>query len=357
MYRESYRIILSSRKPFTQIILAYILPLSLISLASTHLSDPPFAAIMAYQSKKNVTESQVLTSVSTNISDLLASPSFLYWSYQVTYTIYSLIFSLLATSAVIQATASIYSGQELTFTKIRSVVPKMLKGLILTYFSIFLVLSTYHIIAFLVLGLSIVAFGPNTNAGISILVLVVVFYLMGLLYMTVIWQLAPTVSVLEDLNGFQAMERSKKLIEGKMVVSTIIILKMGLLHYMLQKALERMVMKGDQWSVGMGMHRLGYASVCLSLLLLLGLFERVVQTVIYFACKSYHHENVDKFELSEYLQVYTQENRDPKVEKSDIIKQLCLTIFVCIDMVSKVAIVCLWRLLFLKICVKSTFSL
>ena len=43
-----------------------------------------------------------------------------------------------------------------------------------------------------------------------------------------------------------------------------------------------------------------------SLLLLLKvfLFGLVVQTVLYFVCKSYHHENIDKSALSEHLEGY-----------------------------------------------------
>ena len=203
-------------------------------------------------------------------------------------------------------------------------------------------------VAFLVFALAavLIAFGPNTNVGMSILLVVVVLYLMGLLYMSVVWQLASTISVLEDSYGFQAMKRSNQLIKGKVGVSTLIFLNLGLLHYVLQKALERVVVNGE--SLGM-VNRVAYANVCLSLFLLLGLFERVIQTIIYFVCKSYHHERVDKLALSDHLQVYTQEYSLPlKGDNLGELKQLCLVILLCIDMVSKVVIVCLSRLLFFK---------
>ncbi|WVZ14091.1 hypothetical protein V8G54_011657 [Vigna mungo] len=38
--------------------------------------------------------------------------------------------------------------------------------------------------------------------------------------------------------------------------------------------------------------------------LLLYLFQLVIQTVLYFVCKSYHHQNIDKSSLSDHLEVY-----------------------------------------------------
>ena len=347
IYRKAYQIILPWRKIFTQIILAYILPLFFISLANTHLSNSLLPKIVD-QDKKDLAETQVPTSNHTNIFDLLSFPSASYWLLQVAYTIYSFIFSLVSTSAIVYTMACIYSGREVTFRMVTSVVPKVLKRLMLTSFTIFLVVCTYHVVAFLVFALAavLIAFGPNTNVGMSILLVVVVLYLMGLLYMSVVWQLASTISVLEDSYGFQAMKRSNQLIKGKVGVSTLIFLNLGLLHYVLQKALERVVVNGE--SLGM-VNRVAYANVCLSLFLLLGLFERVIQTIIYFVCKSYHHERVDKLALSDHLQVYTQEYSLPsKGDNLDELKQLCLVILLCIDMVSKVVIVCLSRLLFFK---------
>lgn len=351
MYREAFKIILSRRKIFTQIMVAYILPLSFISLANTLHSSSLFPKTVD-QIQKDLAETQVPTSNSTNIFDLLSSVSASYWAFQVTYTMYSFIFSLLSTSAIVYAMACIYCGQEVTFRM--SVVPKFLKRLMLTSITIFLVLCTYHVVAFLVFALVavLIAFGPNTNVGVSILLVVVVLYLMGLLYMSVVWQLASTVSVLEDSEGFQAMKRSNQLIKGKVCVSTLIFLKLGLLYYMLQKALERVVANGE--SLGT-VNRVAYVNVYLSLLVLLSLFERVIQTIIYFVCKSYHHENVDKLALSDHLQIYAQQ--DNAGDNLDVLKQLCLVILLCINMVSKVVIVCLSRLLFSRICIKSRFSL
>ena len=306
IYREAYKIILSRRKIFTQITFALILPLSFISLAHTLLSNTLFPKI-SDQNQKDLAETQVPNSNYANIFDLLSSISASYWVLQAAYTIFSFILYLLSTSAIVYTMACIYSGREVTFKLVMSVVPKVWKRLMVTFFTIFLALCTYHVVAFLVLLALVavlIAFGPNTNVGLVILSVVVVLYLMGFLYMSIVWQLASTISVLEDSCGFQAMKKSNQLIRGKVGMATFIFLKLGLVYYMLHKALERVVLQGEP--LGM-VNRVAFANVCLSLLSLLSLFERVIQTVIYFVCKSHHHENIDKLALSDHLQVYTQD--------------------------------------------------
>ena len=306
VYREAYKIILSRRRIFTQITLSLILPLSFISLAHTQLSKNLFPKI-TYQNQKNVAETQILADSSyTNMFDLLSSTFTSYSLLQTAYTIFFFILSLLSTSAIVYTTACIYSGQEVTFRMVMSVVPKVWKRLIITSWSIFQALTPNYLVAVTVIALAavLIAFGPNTNAGFVISLVVGVLYSMGFLYMSIVWQLTSTISVLEDSYGFQAMKRSNQLIRGKVGLSILILLMLGLIYYMLQKALEKVVVDGE--SLGM-VNRVAFATACLSLLLLLSLFQRVIQTIIYFVCKSHHHEKIDKLALSDHLQVYAEE--------------------------------------------------
>jgi len=48
--------------------------------------------------------------------------------------------------------------------------------------------------------------------------------------------------------------------------------------------------------------KIGVGLICTMLLSMLVLFDLVVQTVIYFVCKSYHHENIDSSCLSDHLE-------------------------------------------------------
>ena len=135
VYREAYKIILSRRRIFTQITLSLILPLSFISLAHTQLSKNLFPKITD-QNQKDVAETQIpANSPYTNMFDLLSSTFTSYSLLQTAYTIFFFILSLLSTSSIVYTTACIYSGQEVTFRMVMSVVPKVWKRLIITSWS------------------------------------------------------------------------------------------------------------------------------------------------------------------------------------------------------------------------------
>lgn len=64
------------------------------------------------------------------------------------------------------------------------------------------------------------------------------------------------------------------------------------------------VVRGSNMGVGL---RLGFGVVITMMLTLVVLVALVVQTVVYFVCKSYHHENIDKSTLANHLEVYLEE--------------------------------------------------
>ena len=119
--------------------------------------------------------------------------------------------------------------------------------------------------------------------------------------MTVVWQLASVVSVLEDLYGFKAMMKSKDLIKGKMWIAVVVFFKLNFSLLVIQVVFTSFVVNGEAfgWWV-----RVGFGILCFLLLFKLFLFGLVIQTVIYFVCKSYHHENIDKSSLSDHLEDY-----------------------------------------------------
>ena len=123
---------------------------------------------------------------------------------------------------------------------------------------------------------------------------------MGFVYISVVWHVASVVSVLEDdCCGIQAMVKSKALIKGKMKLAISIFLFLNLWFIGIQMAYERyVVLGGSVW------WRIAFGNLCFNLLVILILFGLVIQTVIYFVCKSYHHESIDKSSLADHLEVY-----------------------------------------------------
>uniref|UniRef100_A0A2N9HSM0 Uncharacterized protein n=1 Tax=Fagus sylvatica TaxID=28930 RepID=A0A2N9HSM0_FAGSY len=132
-------------------------------------------------------------------------------------------------------------------------------------------------------------------------VLLLILYLMGFVYLSIVWQLASVVSVLEDVYGIQAMIKSKTLIKGKMGVAIGFFILLFTCFVAIAFVFEDFVVFEMVPDLGI---RIGVGILCFLFLVKVILFALVVQTVVYFVCKSYHHQNIDKSALSDHLEVY-----------------------------------------------------
>ncbi|XVF61027.1 hypothetical protein PTKIN_Ptkin08bG0095200 [Pterospermum kingtungense] len=285
--KESFNIIFSWRKIFSQITLSLILPLSFIFLAHIQISQYLFMNILDDQDALNYTRPG--TPGYAKLSDILTSEWIVFLLFKVAYFTFLLIFSLLSTSAVVYTIACIYTAKEITFKKVMSVVPKVWKRLFVTFLWSFSIVVVYNIITGLFLFLP-VAFLGLSSLGVAILVVLFILYLAGLVYISLVWNLASVVSVLEDVYGIKAMKKSKALIKGKMGVAVAMFLLLTLCLIGIKMLFEIGVVFA--WSSPV--IRIGIGILCFLLLFKVFLFGLVAETVIYFVCKSYHHENIDK---------------------------------------------------------------
>ncbi|KAI8004625.1 hypothetical protein LOK49_LG08G01452 [Camellia lanceoleosa] len=301
IYAESYKIIIAWRKIFSQISLAFILPLSFVFLAHLEVYALLFSKIRhdEYQLSGTLDGMQK----HNKLSDLVSSETTILWLFRLAYFTCFLVFSLLSTIAVVYTITSIYTTRSVTFKKVMSVVPKVWKRLMVTFLCIFFTLFLYYVVAALFI---LWAFTVRDNdAAASVLRIMFRLYAIGFIYLTIVWQIASVVSVLEDSYGFKAMIKSKNLIKGKTWITIVIFFKLNLAMVAIEILFEKLVVHGGE-SVSVA-GRVGFGILCLLLLLTLFLFGLVIQTVIYFVCKSYHHENIDKSTLSDHLEVYLGE--------------------------------------------------
>ncbi|GMI71267.1 hypothetical protein like AT4G19950 [Hibiscus trionum] len=301
IFDESYKAIFAWRKIFSKITLSLILPLSFIYLVHMEVSNIFFRTIIYDEIELHRTPSG--TPKYEKLSDLISDEWAYFWLFKAAYFTLYFIFSLLSTAAVVYTTACIYTDRELTFNNVVSVVPKVWMRLMVTFLCIFMAMFFYHVWAVLfVFAISM----AGSDLGLAALVVFAVLYLVGLLYLTVIWHLASVVSVLEEGYGFNAMVKGKNLIKGNALVGVVIFLILGMGAGGVQFAFQRLVMQGNESGSGMG-GRVVYAMLCLFVHSTLSLLGLVIQTVIYFVCKSYHHENIDKSALSDHLEAYLGE--------------------------------------------------
>ncbi|KAK4781002.1 hypothetical protein SAY87_017108 [Trapa incisa] len=295
--RESFKIISSWKKLFAQISFSLILPLCVLFLAHSWISqllcynianDAINRDDVDYDSK---IYAQLTHSIKSNSGFLVIT--------EVVYFILLLLLSVLSTSAAVHAAASIFTGKDVTFTKAASAVTRVWKRLTVTFLWS-LIISFIYIILFIVIVLVIIIFLRPYYLAILIGVILVILLAVGLVYMTMVLKLAAVVSVLEDVYGWKAILKSKALIKGRLKVSLGCYVALLVLSVTVQAGFEclAVIMLVSLLFVTRIFIGLGFSVIYIGVVLL----ELVVQTVLYFVCKSFHHESIDKLS-SEYNQV------------------------------------------------------
>ncbi|KAI4366621.1 hypothetical protein MLD38_022478 [Melastoma candidum] len=300
IFRESYNIIRTLRHIFAKIAISLVLPLAFIYLLHLEVSDLIFSHIIRDEVALDQTRPRSPSYKRT--SDLLSKEWAYFLLFKVLYLVLLLVLSLLSTAAVVYTIACAYTGRELTFSKVMSVVPRVWRRLMLTFLSIFAVAFAYNTIAVVVFVTWTISFG-DSYFGLFVTFLLVAAYLVGLLYMTVVWQLSSVVTVLEEDYGFRAMRKSKDLVRGKTWAAVGIFFLLNVGSSLVQVLFEKVVVHGEENTV----IRVVVGGLSLQLVSILMLTGLVVQTVLYLVCKSYHHENIDKSALSDHLEVYLGE--------------------------------------------------
>ncbi|KAL8481871.1 hypothetical protein ACS0TY_027588 [Phlomoides rotata] len=288
IYAESYKLIFRWRKIFSQITLALILPLSFIFLTHDTVST--------------LLHRRIKFKEYHHLSDPASFERVVYLLFKALYFTCILVFSLLSTSAVVYTIACVYTSRVITFKKVMTVVPRVWKRLMVTFLCTFIGFFAYNILFAVVLFWWLFNISDDTIFGQIMFWIILLTYLIGFIYMTIIWQLASVVTVLEDSYGINAMIKSKNLIKGKIVVAIVIFFKLNFSLVIIDMYFRLIVVY--HWRHLGALKIIALGSLFLLLLLKLILFVLVVQTVIYFVCKSYHHENIDKSALSDHLEVY-----------------------------------------------------
>ncbi|KAI6699860.1 hypothetical protein NL676_014184 [Syzygium grande] len=269
IFKESFKIVVSWKKIFTQITLSFILPLSILFLVQIHVSEYLERRIrfVRYRLYHRGDEDEYLSSERLE-----------YWLIKIAYLVFLLVLSLLSTSAVVYTVACNYTGKPITFKKIMSVVPKVWKRVTITFIWSFLIHLAYSLcfLGAIVMWAMLIGF---SSVGIAIWYVLLILFFVGFVYLSIVWQLASVVSVLEEESyGIKAMVKSINLIEGKATSHELHLPAAGL------------VLLWDIDSVPV---------VC-------GVFMEHRNHVIYFVCKSYHCESIDKPALAHRLEAYFQ---------------------------------------------------
>lgn len=290
IFKESFKTIFSWKKIFSQITLAVICPLSILFLAHEPLAF--FLSIKDY-SRGTVFENPSNRPSSSNTAA--------YGAFRVSYFVFSLILTLLSTSAVVYTIACIYAGKQISFRRVMRVVPKVWYRLLVTFLWSFLIIFVYNVICIIILVVWVLLI-PIDALKLSGFCILGIIYLIGFVYITVVWNLASVISVLEELRGLKAMKKAKELVKGKLWASSAILVVISLIFAGADMMFLFLSFLGIPYP-DLAL-RIIFGIISFILMVVVLLVGLVTQTIIYFVCKSYHQENIDRSSLGYHLESY-----------------------------------------------------
>ncbi|KAI3947897.1 hypothetical protein MKX01_034562 [Papaver californicum] len=292
IYREAYKVTMSWKKIFSQISFALILP-----LASIYLSQIEIAELLSnkiFFNLKSLDDAQVGNPNYNNFHPQVSSDLIIVYVFIAIFMLFTSVLYLLSTSVIVYTVACVYSSKDISFKKVMCGVPKVWKRLMITFLWKFLILIVYDFIIVLVIILLAILYvclfkiffvHIYKPAFIIFVVIMIIFILIGVMYITLVWFLA----------------KRKNLIKGKIRISWCIYITFQSCCATIQFAFRYHVVHGDSLAL---VGRVSLENCYLLLLVIFVHFGLVNQTIVYFICKSYLKENIDKFSLADHLDGY-----------------------------------------------------
>ncbi|KAI3988566.1 hypothetical protein MKX01_011463 [Papaver californicum] len=288
--KESITIPRTSPRTFSLLTLTLIFPLSFAILVHSLFTHPLVSQL------NNASPS---SSASQHSWTLLLI-------YQFCYILFLFAFSLLSTAAVVFTVASIYTSKPVSFSNTLSAIPSVLKRLFVTFLYTTLLMVVYDFVFLLALVVLIVAM--DTQSGLLFLlsaIVILVLFLVVHVYITALWHLASVISVLEPVYGFEAMKKSRELLKGKTRMAFVLVFVYLMMCGSIGGVFGNVVVHGGE-DYGIFV-RVSVGGLCVGVLVLVNLIGLMVQSVFYYVCKSYHHQQIDKSALYDHLGGYLGE--------------------------------------------------
>uniref|UniRef100_A0A7N0U179 Uncharacterized protein n=1 Tax=Kalanchoe fedtschenkoi TaxID=63787 RepID=A0A7N0U179_KALFE len=299
IYRESFNIISSNTKLFTQIALFIIFPLSVVGLFAT-----PFDHITNTASQSQLNATTPPADTYDNLSSPWTPAAFLI--YNLARAALNIGLSLLYFSSLTYAVASIYTEHtNITFYSAICAFKKVWKKLLLTRLAMWAAMMGYTLMTGLLLILPVRAVSSGSYRMVASLAIFIIslVYAGGLIYMVIVWIFGAQVAVLESTCGFKALSRSRILIKGKAFLTISVLVPIALFSLLVAWMVLKVVVNGDAAGIGI-VTRIGCGIVALPVMTGLTLLAVVVETVTYLVCKADKGESVTKSSVMEHLDMF-----------------------------------------------------
>ncbi|KAJ1698389.1 hypothetical protein LUZ63_006901 [Rhynchospora breviuscula] len=292
--RESITIPRASPRTFALITLSLVFPLSFAILAHSLFTHPIFLHLEA-----NYEPNSIIKATSR-----VNFEYFLLFLYQFLYLLFLFTFSLLSTGAVVFTVASLYSSKPVTYSDTMSAIRLIFPRLFGTFLWVSIIMVSYNILLILTILLLLLVFEPYSAAFILLLVPILLLFLAVHVYISALWHLASVVTVLEPICGLEAMAKSRQLLKGRCCMAVALVTgylgTCGIINGIFRATVVKAPYEeGSIWVGPFGKILIGGALV--AVLVIVNLVGLLAQSVFYYACKSFHHQQIDKSALYDHL--------------------------------------------------------
>ncbi|XP_057872866.1 uncharacterized protein LOC131079018 [Cryptomeria japonica] len=183
-----------------------------------------------------------------------------------------------------------------------SMIPRVWKSLILTFLWVLLIVFLSYVVIVGALFFWFLIYGAVGLKKETLIVGVFLIFIVAFpfyVYITLLWQLASVVCVVEDKQGLSAVKTSKQLMKGKRDTALTLNILYGLFMVVIGGVQSYSVYEKGQQVMSVGIIA---ALVLLQCVADLGWL--LTHAVLYFVCKSCHREDIDFKALSNHLEMY-----------------------------------------------------
>ncbi|XP_074557803.1 uncharacterized protein LOC141813722 [Curcuma longa] len=288
--RESVAVPRAAPRTFAALTLALVFPLSFAVLAHSLFTHP------------------LLLHLRHNPS-AAATDWILLLLYLFLYLLFLFTFSLLSTAAVVFTVASLYAAKSVSFASSLSAVRPIFPRLFRTFLWVALLMLLYNLA--LLLALLPLLLAPSSPLVVILIALVLLGFLAAHVYISALWHLASVVSVLEPLCGLAAMTKSRDLLRGRVRMAAILVVAYLTACGLVGIIFRAVVVKGPREEGSLGVTsvvtKVLIGGALVAVLVVVNLVGLLVQSVFYYVCKSYHHQQIDKSALYDHLGEYLGE--------------------------------------------------
>ncbi|BBM97838.1 hypothetical protein MPTK1_1g08740 [Marchantia polymorpha subsp. ruderalis] len=296
--KEAFKLMRSYGRLLASLTATLVLPLCFVMLAHHLLSDPLMDTLKRQQDRVVTMEG---TAAGDKLKATMDRETVVLLVMGILYVLFVLAFSLLSFAAIVYSVACIYTGKGVSYSKVLSVVPKVWKRLMITLLWSYLIMFAYQLSGIAVFVVLIILFS-SLSILVPVLFLTAAVFLVILVYIVMIWDMASVVSVLEKSFGLGALKKSVQVLKGKRLTASCLVVLFWVPNFVISSLFQSQVVhsSGSLWG------RVFYAALLVSLFSALWMMSVVVKSVLYFVCKAYHHET-DRYVLSELLDGYLGE--------------------------------------------------